>query len=144
MSIAIAAVALVSLGSDPAPNVAAASDPAAEEAAVDAESLLRAERFLARVDQGDWQGSWDVAGPYFQSETSAAEWALAVEPVREPLGEVQSRVLRTVSTPPGMPEGEYEVLQFETYFAGREAVVAEIVIMLDSEEGWEVVGYFVR
>lgn len=125
---------------------AASSEAAAKETPADPESLGRAERFLKHVDDGDWAGSWKAAGAFFQSEVTADEWSEKVEPVREPLGAVKERTLSNVqraSTLPGAPEGEYEVLQFQTDFAAEEALLVETVVMLQGADGWEVVGYFV-
>lgn len=149
MSILIAAavLGLMYTSGDQAPAAAkteiAAEKPAAEAPA----SLSRAQYFLAAVDQGNWQESWDRAGAYFQSQVSADQWAAQGRPVRQPLGAVTSRELSNVNraaTLPGAPEGEYEVLQFTTKFAAVEKPAIETVVMLMGDDGWEVVGYFVR
>lgn len=147
--IAIAAVAL--MADEPRTETVAGpdytSEAPAETAVQDAASMERAESFLAHIDDGDWEGSWVDAGDYFQSQMSAAQWAEVAEPVRSPLGTVASRELLTVQRTdslPGAPDGEYEVLQFETSFSGRELAAVETVIMLDTGDGWEVAGYFVR
>jgi len=119
-----------------------------EEAMVEApESLKRAEYFLTFVDVNDWEGSWKAAGAYFQSQASAEDWAKIVEPVRSPLGTVNARRLTSVqraSTLPGAPEGDYEILQFQTDFAAPTELSVETLVMLEGKQGWEVVGYFVR
>jgi DNA-binding CsgD family transcriptional regulator len=110
-------------------------------------SLPNARIFLAAVDLGDWQESWNAAGPYFQSQASAEEWSAMVEPVRGPLGQTETRRLVTVqraSTLPGAPDGEYEVLQFQTKFANRELIATETVIMLQFRGEYGVAGYFIR
>lgn len=148
MSITIAAAIIVSLGGAPSatqePTASASEEPT--EQAQTSESLARAEAFLATVDASDWEGSWDIAGPIFQSQATAEEWVAMVEPVRTPLGAVESRELVTVqqtSTLPGVPEGEYEVLQFRTKFAGAGRLSIETVFMIKGENGWEVNGYFI-
>ncbi|MBH5322789.1 helix-turn-helix domain-containing protein [Aurantiacibacter sediminis] len=148
--IAIAAVALIAEDTPPTDTVA--GDDFTSEADIaatqtDGESREAAETFIALVDAGDYQGSWEAAGSFFQSKTTAEQWASLVEPVREPLGAVTSREIASVQRAdslPGAPDGEYEVLQFATVFEGRPQAVVETVIMLDSDEGWQVTGYFVR
>nr|WP_298896631.1 DUF4019 domain-containing protein [uncultured Altererythrobacter sp.] len=153
MSIVIAAAIVgVVYFSDDGAATTAAHPPAETEASQSApaenpESLDRAENFLKFVDAGDYAGSWQATGPLFQAEASADEWVSMVEPVRKPLGAVKERNLTNVqraSTLPGAPEGEYEVLQFQTDFAGEEGLAIETIVMLQGEQGWEVTGYFVR
>ena len=113
----------------------------------DAESLDIAEPFLAAVDDGDWRGSWNAAGEFFQSSASEAEWTQTIEPVRAPLGAVEERRLTNVqrlSTLPGAPEGDYEVLQYQTKFAGREDMAIETVVMMKNGQSYNVAGYFIR
>ncbi|WP_394731261.1 DUF4019 domain-containing protein [Altererythrobacter sp. GH1-8] len=110
-------------------------------------SLASAQEFLRFVDAGDWPGSWDAAGRYFQSQVTAVQWSAQVEPVRAPLGKVNSRVLSNVdraSSLPGAPEGEYEVLQFQTNFSEMKGGAIETVVMIQGESGWEVIGFFIR
>ena len=149
--IAIAAVTLMA-GDAPTSNMAdTANAPEESEDAMsagrDAESMAEAEAFLAEVDARDWEGSWEVAGDFFQSQSSVAEWAGIIDPVRSPLGTVEARSIATVqraSTLPGAPEGEYEVLQFDTRFEGRAEPAIETLIMLQGSDGWQVTGYFIR
>ena len=151
MSILIAA-AIITVGmpgEEAAPATAKAAEPMAQSTLVnpeDAASLPPARAFLAEIDAGDWTGSWEIAGEAFRSATSAQEWAAAVEPVRAPLGEATERRLATVtraSTLPGAPEGEYQVIQFQTVFSKRSGVMTETVVMAMGSDGWEVAGYFI-
>ena len=153
MSLTIAAAIVgVFYFADDGATTSAAHPPAKTEAsetatAEDAESLPRAENFLKFVDAGDWKGSWGASGPFFQSQATAEEWTAMVEPVRKPLGAVADRRLVSVqraSTLPGAPDGEYEVLQFQTDFEDMEGLAIETLVMLQGPEGWEVSGYFVR
>lgn len=154
--IAIAVLATVSLDNreadltvpEAAPSEAAAGAQAGVSADPDtAQSMARIERFLARVDAGDWEGSWGAAGPYFQSQVTADEWEQQIRPLRSSLGTVQSREVVSVQfaeTLPGAPAGTYEVVQFETVYSGQSVPSVETVIALSGKDGWEVVGYFIR
>ncbi|QIG52814.1 DUF4019 domain-containing protein [Altererythrobacter sp. BO-6] len=153
MSIIIAAAVIVSfanIGSTEAGRTAAQNTVTTETgspaAADDPVSIARAEKFMARVDARDWEGSWKATGPYFRSQASLAEWTKLIEPVRTPLGKVESRRLVSVqrtSTVPGAPEGDYQIIQFQTDFAGREMIATETVVMLRGQNGWEIVGFFI-
>lgn len=107
----------------------------------------RAERFLALVDEGLWEASWEDAGAFFQSQSSVEEWAEIIEPVRPPLGEVISREIAQVQRAeslPGMPDGDFTVLAFDTNFENRDTQSVETVIMMQGDSGLEVIGYFIR
>ncbi|AWW74927.1 LuxR family transcriptional regulator [Erythrobacter sp. KY5] len=151
MSIIIALAVFTSVSpSETSSNVASAPEYPVEEGArvtpEDPESLNLANAFLDKVDSSDWAGSWNTAGAMFRNEVTSAEWESQVKPVRLPLGAVNARRLVNVqraSTLPGAPEGEYEVLQFQTDFAGKEGMSIETVVMVMGKNGWEVSGYFI-
>ena len=77
---------------------------------------------------------------------TAAQWAAALQPVRQPLGPVTSRVLlgeAKASNLQGAPAGEYDTLRFQTSFANMQGAT-ETVIMVRQSGGWKVIGYFIR
>ncbi|MEL7197291.1 MAG: DUF4019 domain-containing protein [Pseudomonadota bacterium] len=159
MSIVIAAaiIAVVSSSGGEASTVPAAASSASTAAAQEASrtasdeaspaALKRARTFISAVDAGDWQESWSRSGEFFQSQTSATEWAALVEPVRGPLGSVEKRRLvsvERVSTLPGAPEGDYEILQYQTEFEKLEGVSTETVILIRNGEDFDIAGFFIR
>ena len=98
------------------------------------------------VDAGQYGESWTQAGATFRGAVTRDQWEAQVKPVREPLGEVGKRTVRSVTTqinPPGAPAGEYRTIQFDTYYSGAGDVI-ETVVLMDENGSWEVVGYFVR
>jgi hypothetical protein len=69
----------------------------------------------------------------------------AIAPVREPLGGVSSRVLKSATRSrslPGAPDAEYLVVQFQTSFANKAAT--ETVVLSHEASGWNVDDYFIR
>lgn len=102
--------------------------------------------WLAHLDNGDYQASWDSAASLFKNQVSAKQWRKAAAGVREPLGAVQSRELMTetlTNSLPGVPDGQYVVFQFRTVFANKAEAVETVTPMLDNGE-WRVSGYFVK
>ncbi|GAA0731924.1 hypothetical protein GCM10009075_03600 [Sphingomonas trueperi] len=144
MSLLIAAVAAVVLHAPPAPAPqATVAAPAAENAPASLDAALA---WVALVDQGKWHESWQAAAGMFRAQVSDARWAEMVTPVRKPLGAVVSRTFESVlksKTPPGAPDGDYEILKFQTAFADRRESV-ETVMLVREGSGWRVVGYFIR
>jgi DNA-binding CsgD family transcriptional regulator len=144
MSLLIAAVAAVALH---APSAPAPQAPIATSAAENTPASLDAAlAWVALVDQGKWHESWQAAAGMFRAQVSDARWAEMVTPVRKPLGAVVSRKFESVlksKTLPGAPDGDYEILKFQTVFADRPDSV-ETVMLAREGSSWRVIGYFIR
>jgi hypothetical protein len=70
-----------------------------------------------------------------------------VAPVRDPLGKVLSRALKSATyttTLPGAPDGQYVVIQYDTAFEHKKSAVETITSMLDKDGTWRVSGYFIK
>jgi Protein of unknown function (DUF4019) len=70
-----------------------------------------------------------------------------VAPVRDPLGKVLSRTLKSATyttSLPGAPDGEYVVIQYDTSFEHKKSAVETITPMLDKDDHWRVSGYFIK
>ena len=121
-----------------APAVAQAQDKAASDAAL---------AWVAHVDKGDWNASWEAAGTAFRGAVTAKTWAAQVEPVRAPLGTVMTRSLKGVTAYdklPGAPAGEYRIVEFDTKFSDAPTDAVETAVMVREGTGWSVVGYFIK
>jgi len=108
--------------------------------------VTAASAWISLMDSKSWEESWSAAGTMFKSQTSQAGWASSSRPVREPLGAVLSRSLKSVvktSSLPGAPDGQYEVLQFQTRFAQKTDAMETVVLALEPS-GWKVDGYFIQ
>ena len=125
---------------------AAPASPPAASPAVTSPAVASAEQWLGLVDRGLYADSWDQAGTMLKTQMGKPGWAAAVEPVRRPLGAVVSRKLKS-ETPthslPGVPDGDYDVAQFETDFAGNHKAI-ETIFLAREAAGWKVDGYFVK
>jgi len=108
--------------------------------------VTAARAWLSLIDAKSWEQSWSAAGTMFKSHLSPADWALASRRAREPLGAVSSRSLQKViktSALPGAPDGQYEMLEFQTSFALKKDAT-ETVVLAREPSGWKVDGYFIR
>jgi len=106
-----------------------------------------AESWLALVDSGRYAESWQEAASLFKAHVSSEQWQSMVKPVREPLGKVASRKLKSATstkTLPGAPDGEYVVIQYDTSFEHKQSAVETITPMLDKDGKWRVSGYFIK
>lgn len=141
MSLIIAALVFSSVpgGEGPLPVKAPPAEAASSAASASALS------WLTLLDQRRWRDSWKAAARIFASQMSAPQWATMAAGVRDPLGKVSGRKMvsatRTASLP-GVPPGDYQLVQFATRFAGREVV--ETVVLAREGAAWKVSGYFVK
>ena len=109
-------------------------------------NLAAAKSWVSLVDSKRWDDSWTAAGTLFKSQMPQARWVATIAPVREPLGPVSSRALKSVTKArslPGAPDGEYEIVQFETSFA-KKAAATETLVLSRETSGWRVDGYFIK
>ncbi len=113
------------------------------------EQLARqsSDAWLALVDSGKYGESWQEAASLFQAHVSKEQWQHMVGAVRDPLGKVTARKLKSATytkTLPGAPDGEYVVIQYESSFEHKQAAVETVAPMLDKDGKWRVSGYYIK
>jgi Protein of unknown function (DUF4019) len=105
-----------------------------------------AKTWLSFVDGADYAKSWDRAGTPLRARITSKDWRAKVAPVREPIGAIMERKFLNVtvsSTMPGLPDGKYVVIQYNSRFAKKTAVI-ETVEMVTEDNRWTVIGYFIN
>lgn len=106
-----------------------------------------AQAWLRFVDSGDYSQSWVEASSLFKAAVTEQDWVKKVKAVRQPLGALISRKLKS-ATPatqlPGAPDGQYVVIQYETSFANKKSAMETVTQMLDKDGQWRVSGYFIK
>ena len=108
----------------------------------DSEREAAARDWLAKVDDFDWEASFNTAGKAFREPQYVANWQKASEMARVPLGGMIMRdaiAFEYVNAPPN----GFEVVRFRTQFANRGDVI-ETVTLEREEDGLKVVGYFIK
>lgn len=121
---------------------AIASNSEKEDAAV-----LAAQHWLSMVDGEEYAGSWEEAAGYFKRNVGRDQWRLSLRGVRKPLGKVISREVKSktyMTSLPGVPDGEYVVIQFETSFEHKKFAIETVTPMMDMDGKWRVSGYYIR
>jgi len=106
-----------------------------------------AEAWLKLIDAGKYDKSHDAAAKLFRDAVAKEMWAQQIKAVREPLGALKLRRLKSATystTLPGAPDGEYVVIQFETSFASKKDAIETVTPMLDADGKWHVSGYFIK
>jgi Protein of unknown function (DUF4019) len=122
-------------------GTAIAQDPRASAA------QAAARDWLVLIDHGDAEGSWNAASKKFRAAMPLSGWADALRKERVPLGAMRSRAALNTSFEkkfPGVPEGDYALVGFETSFAKRPQGHETVTLEREDDGSWRVVGYFVR
>ena len=110
-------------------------------------AIAAAEKWLRIVDKGNYIESWNESSEYFKQAVTQDQWEQAVKAVREPLGKLISRKVKsaTYSTSlPGAPDGQYVVIQFNTSFENKKSGIETVTPKMDNDGKWRVSGYYIK
>jgi hypothetical protein len=105
------------------------------------------EAWLSLIDHDNYAESWSTAASLFKSAVTQEKWQAAAKTARAPLGQLQSRVLKSAmatTTLPGAPDGEYVVFQFNTSLEHKAASVETVTAIREKDGSWHVGGYFIK
>jgi len=111
------------------------------------QAVAAAKIWLGLVDAKQYSESWVAAAPFFKEKVNEADWVKMVAPVRDPLGDVKSRDLigaQYTTSLPGVPRGEYVVMQFRTAFQNKPDAIETVTPMKDDHGAWRVSGYYIK
>ena len=110
-------------------------------------AIASAEKWLKIVDKGNYIESWKASSEYFKQAVTREQWEQAVKAVRQPLGKLIVRKVKSAtytSSLPGAPDGQYVVIQFNTSFENKKAAIETITPMIDKDGKWRVSGYYIK
>ena len=105
-----------------------------------------AEQWLALIDAGKYDESWEQAAEFFKSAVTKDSWKQQVSAVRNQTGKFKSRALKSArysENLPNAPPGKYVVIQYDSSF-GAGPAIETIVPMQEKDGSWKVSGYFVK
>jgi Protein of unknown function (DUF4019) len=103
--------------------------------------------WLTLVDVGEYGKSWDQAASLFKESLSKDQWVKALKTVRTPLGKLISRTSASTTyttSLPGVPDGKYVVIKYDTSFENKKSAVETVTPMLDKDGKWRVAGYLIK
>lgn len=103
--------------------------------------------WLGLIDSGAYARSWDAAAQFFRNSLPQSQWVTRISAVRGPLGSVKSRRLlsaRFERSLPGVPDGEYVIVQFNSSFEHKADATETVTPMKDPDGEWRVSGYFIQ
>lgn len=142
---AVLAVPAMAQEADEAADAATTTVKDADALAVEAATVAALD-WLALLDDGKYEESWQAGASAMQDNVTAEQWSTALKNARDPLEPFEGRKLlesRKVTDPQGAPAGEYIFLHYRTQ-AANEQTVTETVVLLEEGDAWKVAGYFVQ
>jgi hypothetical protein len=117
--------------------------PADENQAMVNDAVAAAQSWLAQIDAGKYEESYDEGCLAFHNKVSELQWTTILKSLRPPLGTVVSRkVVKTEYKPDGLEglQGECMVITYNTAFS-RVPVDLEIVVLQREDGHWRGAGY---
>ena len=112
-----------------------------------AEPMRAAEAWLSLADAMNAQESWNQAAAAFKAAVELQNWEKTLPKARQPLGAVKTRThlaTKVTTTLPGVPDGEYVVMRFQTEFANKKSAIEVLLLQRETDGAWRTVGYFIR
>jgi len=110
-------------------------------------AVTAAEKWLSLVDEGQYAESWEETAEYFRNAVKLEQWEQALQAIREPLGGILSRKVKSstyMTSLPGAPDGEYVVILFETSFENKQSAIETVTPMLEKDGQWRISGYYIK
>jgi hypothetical protein len=122
--------------------------PASADDAADVAAAQRAaQSWLSLTDGGKYADSWEQSAGLFRNAITKPAWEAAANAARSPLGKLESRALAS-ATPahalPGVPDGDYVVLQYTSRFEHKASATETVTPMREKDGTWKVSGYYIK
>jgi len=118
------------------------------------QAVVRAEEWLALVDVGDFEESWEHTAShfksgifekhFFKSGISKQQWQSSLRTVEDSLRKAVLRRLKSkryTTKLPWEPPGQYVVIEYETTFERQMNRTETVILMKESDGEWRVAGY---
>lgn len=105
------------------------------------DALPAIEAWLALMDKGDYAGTWQTASPGFRMVVNEATWVGKCVKIRQPLGNVMARQLKSSGT---SVFGRLFKAQFATRFDGGFDAVETVTFSRQPDGSWKAITYIVR
>jgi hypothetical protein len=106
----------------------------------------RAKQWLTLIDDQNYADAYKQMGAAARAKETEQVFGARVGGVRAPLGAMSSRTLKDVKltkTLPGMRDGQYAVVRYDSAFAHKAAAV-ESVTLVSENSAWSVVTYSIN
>ena len=120
-------------------------EPTGGSPAQQAEAEQAARGYLAMIDRGEIDKTWDQAGSALRAQSNKLAWTSVINITHKTLGISAERQVEgfgfSSQIDASVPVGEYVLVQFKSV-SGR-TTATEKVVMQKEQSVWKIVGYFV-
>ena len=140
----------VSAGAQPmaAPKTDAKAAPAATDSDPDVALAKKAALdWLALVDAGKFEATWDEAAASFQKAQARADWAKGLGGARPTMGKLVTRTLLNHEIRkdlPNLPPGKYITVRFTTVFEKHAKGSESVTLVKDGARGFRMMSYLLK
>jgi hypothetical protein len=113
----------------------------------DRDVIKASEEWLKMLDRGQLGPAWDASAKTLKSSVTRNDWIRGIGDARKPFGKVASRKAEKFARAhqlPGLPEGDYALLLFDTQFANGKKAQEHVTWTFEKGEVWRVAGYFIK
>ncbi len=103
-----------------------------------------AESWMPLWDAGKHAESYELLAQRMRDSISKRQWFVYWSTARKPLGALKSRKLKLakyIKSLPGVPDQEGAMLQYESSFENKEAVLETFGMMREKDGTWRVANY---
>lgn len=134
-----------SAAANPAADASAAAGANADPDVAQAEEAALA--WLALVDAGKFDETWDEASTSFQKAQKREEWSTGLGGARPAMGKLVSRTLHNHEVRqelPNLPPDKYVTVRFASVFENHKDGAESVTLVRDGERGFRMVSYLLR
>jgi hypothetical protein len=106
-----------------------------------------ADNWLALVDQGSYNESYDQASQSFKVAVGREEWTQKVTAARREAGKLVSRKVTRATemrNPPHAAPGDYVFIVYRSSFANLKSALETVVPVREKDGKWRVSNYTIR
>src|ERR1700761_1783177 len=110
------------------------------------EATAAAKTWIVLIDAKNYPQSWKDAADIFQQGVSETKWDEMVQSGRDKAGALKSRQFQSAQLTkslPGVPDGDYAVVSFQSDFETKGAST-EVLTLVHENGKWKVGGYFIQ
>ena len=110
------------------------------------QAISIAETFSATIDDKNYQAAYQSGSKLLHLTSTENQWISEIGRTREVLGTALQRKLKAVksiATYPGLPDGEYMLVYFETKMEHKEKA-AEVLLVAQIDGAWKVCSYHLK
>lgn len=103
----------------------------------------RAKQWLGLLDDQNYNDAYKQMSAAAQAKSALGAWSTKITQTRAPLGAMSSRDIKAIKLTkilPGMRDGQYATVQFDSGFAHK-ATAVETVTLTSDKGAWSVIGY---